>query len=105
MAFKKTQTILSSFLQSIIDSYTVLNGKPEIFKDNEVIEQFHESIELGASKAFRFIINYNCKIGIISQKDLEMILVKEEVKTAEVRRMSISVRKGLIDKLVNIDHT
>lgn len=98
MAFKKTQTILSTFLQSIIDSYTVLNGQPEIFKDNEVIEQFHESIELGASKAFRFIINYNCKIGIISQKDLEMILVKEEVKTAEVRRMSISVRKGLIDK-------
>ena len=66
LAFIKIKTILSLFLQSLIDSYEQLNGQPEIFKDNQVIEKFHESIELGASKAFRFIIEFNCKIGIIT---------------------------------------
>lgn len=78
LAFIKVKTILSLFLQSMIDSYSNLNGMPEIFNDQETIEKFYESIEIGAKKAFRFIIDFNCKIGIISQKDLDKILVAED---------------------------
>jgi hypothetical protein len=84
-AFIKTNTILATFLQSIIESYTLLNGQPAIFSDNQWIERFHESLELGASKAFRFIIEYNCKLGIISRHDLDKILVIEDVKTVSRR--------------------
>ena len=77
LAFIKTQTILALFLQRIIDSYEILNGLPEIFKDNKVIEEFHESIELGAGKAFRFIIEFNCKIGVVARDDLEEIFFND----------------------------
>jgi hypothetical protein len=76
-AFMNIQTILHCFVNRILDSYDLLNGQPLIFKDDALMREFHQSIELGAAKAFRFIIEFNCKLGRISKEVVDKLLVKQ----------------------------